>query len=1162
MSVCSGVAKAINTNSSSNIAIKWTNNISNITEVTNADAIKAQPDGICAGVRNGMTISSFSSSANTYDLHNFAKLLQVDENTLTQANFIVFEHNGTPNTFFESSLWTFGNNAQTATVNHNFNKPSLLEYLIGYGNISPNNYYQFFNIKGKKKRGTFAFLLFKIPDTLAYDPSLTVQLQTGTPIKVGTPDPDAVGLIYKESAESYVADTSTEPDFTIDHPDAKPVPSEGLKIIKKAPYDISVQLNRKEIYAAPMFDISIAKSFKNIEGYNIDVLVENAGGNICQTYSYRIIRWRSDGQHKISNKFGNCQSPKISQEENKIFLAFKSYTMRHSGKTAPAQNWVYENGVLRKAALSGLYPRPVLQSPQKNAVMPQENNPDCPKGYIWNFTWNVPNPQNVKHYQIRVAKPWLAKPLFETTVEDSKYNYSSCTPIDDQDLERWRWQVRAFYQDEKWSEWSDGNDFSVAEPTVIKGIVSDISGNALAEVTIAETVSGKSVLSGLDGSFKITDLTPDSQASITFSKDGYLSQRRDFAIKQGSNSASTKLSPAAELSCTVTDQSGNPVRFATVEVTGTQKSAETAEDGTCKLSDLPAGVQTEIIVSIVGFQTKTDFISLTQGTNHLIVVIIPLALIRGYVKDANGQHINGVSITIEGKGKSTKTVDIGYYKFPFLNPGIQVTVTFSKDGYLSKSEQITLQPGDNMLSVSLDILTSVSGIITAEDGGVISDVTVSVEGTDISASSQADGYYKISDLAPNTQVTLTFSKDGYFEKRKEITLQPEVNPLSVTLDLSAYIIGTVTDGAGNDLSNVTVSIDGTDISTSTGDDGSYTISELKPDDQLNVIFSKDGYLDTSGQITLQPGDNHLSNTLYLLSSVSGVITDEEGGFIDDVMVSVKGTDISTSSGADGKYEISGLTPNTQVTMTFSKDGYVTEDQDITLQPEANPLPITLDLATAYVTGIVKDIGNYIVNAATVTIEGTDKSATTDDNGSYSISGLSQGTQINLIFKKDGYFDMTKDLALKDGENSLSVNLIPPPETIEMPSLKKTVYGNDHPEIEFSLLFSDYKIIGQWEDNTRQEQWQLKIREAYLYLDYENQKLILNLMVYTDNRFDNVNFYKRTYSYSGWSLQKVYGPWKLLAQKKMPPEHSGWFSWLYNEIWFMHDTGLQPVYTKK
>ena len=243
---------------------------------------------------------------------------------------------------------------------------------------------------------------------------------------------------------------------------AEPVPSEGLRIVKKDPYDISVQLNGKEIYLSHAFDVRMVKSFKNIDGFNVDVLVENAGGNICQTYSCRIIRWRPDGQHKISDKFGNCQGPKISQEGSKIFLAFESYTMRHTGKTAPAETWVYQDGILSQTALPALHPRPILQSPQKDAVLPQGNNPQCPRGHIWDFSWTVPNPQNVKSYQLRITRPWSTKPVYETTVESTNMHYVSCEPIDDEDLERWRWQVRAFYSDEKWSEWSDGNDFNVA----------------------------------------------------------------------------------------------------------------------------------------------------------------------------------------------------------------------------------------------------------------------------------------------------------------------------------------------------------------------------------------------------------------------------------------------------------------------------------------------------------------------------------------------------------------------------------------------------------------------------------------------------------------------------------------------------------------------------
>lgn len=202
-------SEIVNTDSSSKINIKWSNNTSNISEVKNAAAIKGQPDGVIANILNvnsHVTMSSFSGPASSYYFHGLSTLLQVDEATLARANFIVFEYNGSPNTNFESSMWTFGNGSETVNVEHNFNKPSLSTHLIAHGKISPNKYNTFFNVKSKKTTGTYPFLLFKIPDTLAHDPSLTIQLQTGEAINVGTPDPDAIGLIHKESASDNLAE--------------------------------------------------------------------------------------------------------------------------------------------------------------------------------------------------------------------------------------------------------------------------------------------------------------------------------------------------------------------------------------------------------------------------------------------------------------------------------------------------------------------------------------------------------------------------------------------------------------------------------------------------------------------------------------------------------------------------------------------------------------------------------------------------------------------------------------------------------------------------------------------------------------------------------------------------------------------------------------------
>ncbi len=124
--------------------------------------------------------------------------------------------------------------------------------------------------------------------------------------------------------------------------------SDGLQIIKTDQLGFIVKLNDQQIYETAAADLKIHKSYRDLGGDNIDILYEYSGGNICQAFSYRIIRWRPDGTYWVSQKFGNCKGPEIQQEGNKITLSFESYVGRHSGTTYPAETWEYVNGELKK----------------------------------------------------------------------------------------------------------------------------------------------------------------------------------------------------------------------------------------------------------------------------------------------------------------------------------------------------------------------------------------------------------------------------------------------------------------------------------------------------------------------------------------------------------------------------------------------------------------------------------------------------------------------------------------------------------------------------------------------------------------------------------------------------------------------------------------------
>ena len=915
-----------------------------------------------------------------------------------------------------------------------------------------------------------------------------------------------------------------------DHTAAEPVPSEGLKIVEKAPYDISVQLNGKEIYHSNAFSIGTAKSLKDIDGFNIDVLVENAGGNICQTYSCRIIRWKADGQFKISEKFGNCQGPKITQEENKIFLAFESYTMRHSGKTAPAQNWVYEDGVLSQAALPSPYPRPTLGNPKKGALQPQGNNPDCPQGYIWKFDWTVPNPQDVKAYQIRISRPWLKDPVLEEQVKDSKYTWSTCTPIADDNLKSWRWQVRAFYQDETWSEWSDGNDFDVA--------LLDTSAPS-----IPELVSPKAEAPLLRG------YNPQCGAGVQWK----------FDWKDSTHSSGIK---QYEIEIKLLDPEKSTkkslIKKTVTESEFTFNYCEPIDEKTYPLGDWT-----------VRAQNNAGAWSKHAKPRKFLIGTAPLPpIIRHPEKDEvlpqqnhdsckegyewyfeweppdHSMDIKAYHVTIFHKSGTVLFEDrLGGDQNSLVYKSCTPITDYTK-GWIFQVQAIAAD--ENMsdwgrrdfivASYAASTDSWIEGIVKDESGNSLSNVTVSETNSGKSTTTKSDGHYLIENLTPNSTAKVVFRKNGFLRDSIDLTLKTGSNSISLSLAIAASLDCTVKDSEGNNIANVSVTIMGTDKSATTQADGACRISELTPDTTAEIIFQKKDYIQKKVTQKLSAGENSVSVTLdFEPASISGTVTDASGQAVDNAVVTVEGTGKSVSTAADGSFTISDLTPNTQVKVKVSKNGYLDVSEDLALEPGENSLPITLTLLST-VSGTVTDInywfgdikygnthGGNPLTGVTVSVKDTDISASTDDKGFYTISDLDPDVQYEITFTKESYISMTKSVTLQPGDNSLSVKMIPSAKILEIDGFPETVYGNDHPQLimdlfyywyyyfsnpfhDGSLSFPSYTVNGEWKDDSRTTKWYLQVSKAWLVFDYEKNQIRLNLIVHTDNYSDDVSFY--------------------------------------------------------
>ena len=310
-------------------------------------------------------------------------------------------------------------------------------------------------------------------------------------------DADQKGLpgIDEQSGCQYTHKVNSWYSVKFDSHAAPPPPvTSGIEIEKTGDMGFIVKLNGKKIYEAYAFYLKIDKSYPNLDGYNVEVLSEASGGNICEAFKNQIIRWRPDGTHSISKRFGNCKGPKVQQIDQNLYFSYESYVGRHSQKTHPAQIWEYAKGVLKQ--IPGPIPKPEpkpepkpdpkpepkpepkpkpdpkpvpapfklkLLTPKYGGNLPQGNNPNCESGFVWTFSWEPMNaaPGIIKSYQIRILQPDQEKTLFTADTQETSHTFTSCEPIDNDTLQGWTWQVRALWGLNVWSEWSDVRKFFV-----------------------------------------------------------------------------------------------------------------------------------------------------------------------------------------------------------------------------------------------------------------------------------------------------------------------------------------------------------------------------------------------------------------------------------------------------------------------------------------------------------------------------------------------------------------------------------------------------------------------------------------------------------------------------------------------------------------------------
>ncbi|MFZ3173260.1 MAG: carboxypeptidase regulatory-like domain-containing protein [Thiobacillus sp.] len=314
------------------------------------------------------------------------------------------------------------------------------------------------------------------------------------------------------------------------------------------------------------------------------------------------------------------------------------------------------------------------------------------------------------------------------------------------------------------------------------------------------------------------------------------------------------------------------------------------------------------------------------------------------VDGSTGQALAGASAIIQGTANAPSVSDIsGKISFSAVTAGTY-TMAISAAGYATQSLNFTLQAGTTIdLGVVKMPIAPVSGILkgvvkNGSTGTALADVTISVTGSaNATAVTSSDGSYSLTGLAPGA-VTVSASKAGYASVGGTGTIvagsvlvySPSLSLAGQSTGTTGSILGQVVDAVSLvPLAEVTVSVETTGISATSGADGHFNIAGIAAG-TYPVSFSLDGYATKSFAAVLlgagsatdfqMVGLDKATNTVALQGKVTDI---NSGKAINQATVTVLGTPLSAVTDNTGAYRIEGLEMG-PATLRFSAPGYTSE----------------------------------------------------------------------------------------------------------------------------------------------------------------------------------------------------------------------------------------------
>jgi len=399
-----------------------------------------------------------------------------------------------------------------------------------------------------------------------------------------------------------------------------------------------------------------------------------------------------------------------------------------------------------------------------------------------------------------------------------------------------------------------------------------------------------------------------------------------------------------------------------------------------------------------------------------------LATLAGHVSDITSEHmLEGVVVNLNGTEVTTGSD--GYFLFADILAGDNIPISATAQNYVTYAEFISVDVDENIIDISMTVLTEVGRI-----AGYISDsvtgekiVGAIVQTGEITDTTETDGYYELYNVPISENVPVRATKDGYaiFANMVNVIAGYNTNNIDLVPNI-ATISGRITSEADQSLlEGVIVTINQYQDTTNAA--GYFEIVDMPVTSNASVSAVLNGYITSYTTFDIVGGINNLNLSL---SDNPGELTGWvrntlDGSVISNISVTVGGTTVVTIS--DGSYLASGLEAGPTL-ITCSITGFDDFTDLIIINPGSNSLDIDMVQVTGSLTGFVVDsLENVFMSS--VRIQLGSGITYSDLDGYYEFENVPVN-ELQLLVEETDYRPYSELYTLSAGENSHNIMLLP------------------------------------------------------------------------------------------------------------------------------------------